>query len=103
MRKLVIFASLALAFVSVACEKENNKEQPAPIDPNTVVFTASLPTKTTIDANDQVVSWASGDEVKFVWAGGSTTVIRVRLTEGHFHPVPGVPDPYLDPGGIQIS
>ncbi|MBR4822451.1 MAG: right-handed parallel beta-helix repeat-containing protein, partial [Bacteroidales bacterium] len=73
MRKLVIFASLALAFVSVACEKENNKEQPAPIDPNTVVFTASLPTKTTIDANDQVVSWASGDEVKFVWAGGSTT------------------------------
>jgi predicted outer membrane repeat protein len=73
MRKLVIFASLALAFVSVACEKENNKEQPAPIDPNTVVFTASLPTKTTIDANDQVVSWASGDEVKFVWAGGATT------------------------------
>ena len=73
MRKLVIFASLALAFVSVACEKENNKEQPAPIDPNTVVFIASLPTKTTIDANDQVVSWASGDEVKFVWAGGATT------------------------------
>lgn len=38
-----------------------------------VVFTANVPTKTTIDSNDEVVSWTAGDDVKFVWAGGSTT------------------------------
>ena len=71
-----IFALIALATLAVACEKEKEigTVTPAePTDPNTVVFTANLPTRTTIDANDQVVSWAAGDEVKFVWNGGSTT------------------------------
>lgn len=71
-----IFALIALATLAVACEKEKEigTVTPAePTDPNTVVFTANLPTRTTIDANDEVVSWAAGDEVKFVWSGGSTT------------------------------
>ncbi len=62
-----------MAILSVACEKENFEEQPVPANPNVVVFTANVPTKTAIDANDEVVTWAAGDEVKFVWAGGSTT------------------------------
>ena len=62
-----------MAILSVACEKENFEEQPVPADPNVVVFTANVPTRTAIDANDQVVSWVAGDEVKFVWSGGSTT------------------------------
>ena len=62
-----------MAILSVACEKENFEEQPVPANPNVVVFTANVPTKTVIDSNDEVVTWAAGDEVKFVWAGGSTT------------------------------
>ena len=62
-----------MAILSVACEKENFEEQPVPANPNVVVFTANVPTKTAIDANDEVVSWTAGDEVKFVWEGGSTT------------------------------
>lgn len=73
MRKVIFFALTALAVLSTACVKEIPQEQPTTTDPNVVVFTANVPTKTTIDANDQVVSWTAGDEVKFVWAGGSTT------------------------------
>lgn len=73
MRKSIVFALISLAFVFVACEKEKIQEQNNPVDSsNTIVFTASL-TKTAIDANDEVVSWVAGDEVKFVWADGSTT------------------------------
>ena len=76
MRKSTLFALLAVAILAiVACGKENEGNQPLPTestDPNTVVFTATL-TKTSIDANDEVVSWVAGDEVKFVWDGGSTT------------------------------
>ena len=64
---------IVLALVSLACTKEKTDEIPVPGSPNVVVFTANVPTRTSIDANDQVVSWAAGDEVKFVWAGGSTT------------------------------
>ncbi|MCR5325717.1 MAG: right-handed parallel beta-helix repeat-containing protein [Bacteroidales bacterium] len=62
-----------MAVLSAACEKEIPQEQPVPADSNVVVFTANVPTKTVIDSNDEVVTWAAGDEVKFVWAGGSTT------------------------------
>jgi len=70
---------IALAVLSVACakEKENDIQTPAEnVDQDgakTIVFTAQVPTRTTIDANDQVVSWSAGDEVKFVWDGGSAT------------------------------
>ena len=62
-----------MAILSVACQKENFEEQPVPADSNVVVFTANVPTKTAIDSNDEVVTWVAGDEVKFVWEGGSTT------------------------------
>ncbi|MBR6306350.1 MAG: hypothetical protein IKR38_06210, partial [Bacteroidales bacterium] len=76
MRKTILFALTALAVISIACEKEipqEPQEQTIPAKSNVVVFTANVPTKTTIDANDQVVSWTAGDVVKFVWEGGSTT------------------------------
>ena len=76
MRKSTLFALFAATvFALVACngEKEGTPATPPePADPNTVTFTATI-TKTAIDANDQVVSWVAGDEVKFVWAGGSVT------------------------------
>jgi len=67
---------VALAVLASACAKENEQDiqQPeTPLGPNTIVFKAEAPTRTAIDANDEVVSWEAGDEVKFVWAGGSAT------------------------------
>ena len=76
MRKSTLFALFAATvFALVACngEKEGTPATPPePADSNTVTFTATI-TKTAIDANDQAVSWVAGDEVKFVWAGGSVT------------------------------
>ncbi len=76
---------IALAVLSVACakneeDKPNGNDVPQeeeltgkPGEDGKIVFKALAPTKTTIDSNDEVVSWVDGDEVKFVWAGGSTT------------------------------
>ena len=64
---------VALAALFVACEKENFEDQPIPGDSNKIVFTAELPATRTATANDQTVTWVAGDEVKFVWAGGSAT------------------------------
>jgi len=68
---------IAFAVVAAACAKEKDLPTPAekvnPDGTKTIVFTAQAPTRTTIDANDQVVSWSAGDEVKFVWDGGSAT------------------------------
>lgn len=77
MRNAKIFTLVALALVSFACKKETGPEDkpvvPDNPNPNAIVFTAGAPGKTVIDANDEVVTWVAGDEVKFVWAGGSTT------------------------------
>lgn len=75
MRNAKIFTLVALALVTFACKKETGPEDKpvVPDNPNAIVFTAGAPEKTAIDANDQVVTWVAGDEVKFVWAGGSTT------------------------------
>ena len=75
---------IALAVLSVACakneeDKPNGNDVPQeeqtgkPGEDGKIVFTAMAPTKTAIDSNDEVVTWVAGDEVKFVWAGGSTT------------------------------
>ena len=69
---------IALAVVAAACAKEKDASQAVqdeivPEGMQKIVFTAQAPTRTTIDANDQVVSWAAGDEVKFAWDGGSAT------------------------------
>jgi hypothetical protein len=75
MRNAKIFTLVALALVSFACKKETGPEDKpvVPDNPNAIVFTAGAPGKTVIDANDEVVTWVAGDEVKFVWEGGSTT------------------------------
>ncbi len=75
---------IALTVLSVACakneeDKPNGNDVPQeeqtgkPGEDGKIVFTAIAPTKTAIDSNDEVVTWEAGDEVKFVWAGGSTT------------------------------
>ena len=73
MRKIKILAFMALALC--ACTKINEVEEEQqtlnPDSPNMVTFTAEF-TKTSIDGNDQVVSWEKGDAVKFVWAGGGS-------------------------------
>ena len=75
MKQTRIFALIALSALAAACAKEidNPQEPDVPVGPNTIVFTAQAPTKTAIDANDEAVTWVAGDEVKFVWDGGSAT------------------------------
>ncbi len=91
---------IAFAVVAAACAKEKDIPTPAekvnPDGTKTIVFTAQAPTRTTIDANDQVVSWSAGDEVKFVWkvgeengstiatasAAGSSTTFSVTVPDG---------------------
>ena len=91
---------IAFAVVAAACAKEKDIPTPAekvnPDGTKTIVFTAQAPTRTTIDANDQVVSWSAGDEVKFVWkvgeengstiatasAAGSSTNFSVTVPDG---------------------
>ena len=91
-----ILTLIALAVLSAACAKEKEvAEEQAPIvpaGPNTVVFTAQAPSKTSIDSNDEVVSWVAGDEVRFSWDGGyaiaaastsgASTTFSVEIAEG---------------------
>jgi len=96
MKNFRIFALIALAVAAAACAKEQQETAPVgPVDPenpNAIVFTASAPSKTAIDANDEHVTWLAGDAVKFVWNGGSatatastsgaTTTLTVEIPEG---------------------
>lgn len=96
MKNFRIFALIALAVAAAACAKEQQETAPVgPVDPenpNAIVFTASAPSKTAIDANDEHVTWLAGDAVKFVWDGGSatatastsgaTTTLSVEIPEG---------------------
>lgn len=74
MKKTRIFAVIALAALAAACAKEKDldiNQEIIPSGPNTIVFKALAPTRTAIDENDEAVTWVAGDEVKFVWDGGS--------------------------------
>ena len=76
MKKFELFALIALAMAACACNKEieqpGNDGPEVPTEPGKIVFTALAPTKTAT-TDDQTVTWVAGDEVKFVWDGGSTT------------------------------
>ena len=75
MKKTRIFAIIALAVLAAACEKEvgpKPEENNQPEDSGKIVFTAQAPSRTAT-ADDEHVTWVAGDEVKFVWAGGSVT------------------------------
>jgi len=74
MKNSSLFALIALALLSLACVKEENETVPEnPDGTSTITFTAEEPSRTTIDSNDEKVSWVKNDEVKFIWSGGSTT------------------------------
>lgn len=74
MKKIRIFAIIAMAVMAVCCAKEpieQNKEQiDVPEGYKLLNFTASI-TKTAISADDTTPAWVAGDQVKFVWDGGS--------------------------------
>ena len=72
--------TLAIAFALVACagidEWDNTPYTPEPVipepaEPGLIEFTAKVATKTSIDESNGVTNWVIGDEVLFVWEGGS--------------------------------
>ena len=116
MKRIAMFSFAALAAFAVACAEIENPQEPGnqdpteqpenpddkpqepqepetPADGNTIVFTANLASRTSIDSEDKVASWVAGDQVKFVWAGGeavataasagqTTTFTIEKLAEG---------------------
>ena len=83
MKSFVKFTTLAIAFAVAACtgvvdEWDNTPYTPEPVipepeDPSVVEFVANVATKTSLDESTGAVSWVAGDEVLFVWEGGSVT------------------------------
>lgn len=61
----------ALAISALACAQIEDPNVPQ-LNENTIVFTATVPTRTAIAEDDKTVTWVAGDEVKFVWEGGET-------------------------------
>ena len=55
-------------------ETPETPDQPTP-DDGTIEFTANVPVKTAIDADDVKVTWCKDDAVKFIWAGGECTAL----------------------------
>ena len=107
MKKIFKISFIALAMFATACaeieepdkpQDPGTTETPETPDPGdtpedgTIVFTANVPVKTAIDADDVKVTWVDGDQVKFIWAGGeyvaaakgsgATTTFEVRVEEG---------------------
>ncbi|MBO4434246.1 MAG: hypothetical protein J5769_02185, partial [Bacteroidales bacterium] len=76
MKQTRLFAMIAMAVLAAACAKQEEEITPGgngvPEESGKIVFTAEVPTRTAT-SNDQTVTWVAGDEVKFVWAGGSAT------------------------------
>ena len=101
MKSFVKFTTLAIAFAVAACtgvqEWDNTPYTPEPVipepeEPGVVEFKATVATKTSLDEESGNVSWVIGDEVKFVWEGGSAvsaaktsgqeTTFKVKIAEG---------------------
>ena len=111
MKKIFKISFIALAMFATACAEIEEPDKPqdpgttetpetpdTPEEPGdtpedgTIVFTANVPVKTAIDADDVKVTWVDGDQVKFIWAGGeyvaaakgsgATTTFEVRVEEG---------------------
>lgn len=92
MKNIAKFSILALAVATVACADLENPVGPeAPCGDNTLVFTANVPTKTVIADDDRTVSWAAGDEVKFVWADGETVASASNAGSSTTFSITGVP------------
>ena len=82
MKSFLKFATLAMAFAVAACtgveEWDNTPYTPEPVipepeEPGLIEFTANVATKTSLDEATGTVTWVAGDEVLFVWEGGSVT------------------------------
>ena len=94
MKNLFKISFIALAMFATACaeieepdkpqdpgttetpETPDTPEEPGDTpDDGTIVFTANVPVKTAIDADDVKVTWVDGDQVKFIWAGGEYVAV----------------------------
>ena len=101
MKSFVKFTALALVLTMAACtrvdEWDNTPYQPEPVipepeAPGMIEFTANVATKTALDEATGTVTWVLGDEVLFVWEGGSSvaaakksgeeTKFKVQIPEG---------------------
>ena len=108
MKKIFKISFIALAMFATACAEIEEPDKPqdpgttetpeTPEEPGdtpedgTIVFTANVPVKTAIDADDVKVTWVDGDQVKFIWAGGeyvaaakgsgATTTFEVPVEDG---------------------
>ena len=139
MKRIAMFSFAALAAFAVACAEIENPQEPGnqdpteqpenpddqpqepqepetPADGNTIVFTANLASRTSIDSEDKVASWVAGDQVKFVWAGGeavataasagqTTTFTIEKLAEGIdevYAVYPAAANVALDENGISL-
>ena len=94
MKNIFKISFIALAMFATACaeieepdkpqdpgttetpETPDTPEEPGDTpDDGTIVFTANVPVKTAIDADDVKVTWVDGDQVKFIWAGGEYVAV----------------------------
>ena len=85
MKKIFKISFIALAMFATACAEIEEPDKPqdpgttetpetpdTPEEPGdtpedgTIVFTANVPVKTAIDADDVKVTWVDGDQVKFI-------------------------------------
>ena len=87
MKSFLKFATLAMALAVAACtvvdEWDNTPYEPEPVipepeEPGMIEFTANVATKTSLDESTGTVTWVAGDEVLFVWEGGSATAAATR-------------------------
>ena len=92
----LVIASLVAACTGIK-EWDNTPYTPEPVAPEPVApglieFTASVATKTSFDESNGTTAWVIGDEVLFIWEGGSAvaaatvsgqeTKFKVKVDEG---------------------
>ena len=74
MKKIQKISIVALAMFATACTGlETPVEPEIPGSEDVVVFSANVPTRTSIADDDKTVTWVAGDEVLFAWEGGSVS------------------------------
>ena len=92
MKALKLFAAVAVALATLACNKEQATPDEA-LEPQTeqisapegyvrLTFTTPVETKTSVDKESGVVSWSEGDKIKICWEGGSSVSDEVVISGG---------------------
>ena len=92
MKALRLIAAVAVACLVLSCNKEQavqdevletqTEQVEVPEGYVRLTFTTPLETKTTVDKESGVVSWAEGDKIKICWDGGSSVSDAVVISGG---------------------